>query len=118
MGRRARNVLIVSMDVAPEMEEEFNRWYDTEHIPLFMKVPGVLSARRAVLSREILSGFELRQSGPRYITVYEYAGAAVMDQRAYRDVVETEWSKRLQPYITNFSLTLYELLPSYQTEYD
>ena len=118
MGRRARSILVVSMDVASEMEEEFNRWYDTEHIPLFMKVAGVLSAKRAVLSRDTLSGFELRRSGPRYITVYEYAGAAVMDQRAYRDVIETEWSKRLQPYITNFSLTLYELLLGYQTEYD
>lgn len=27
-------LLIVRTDVAPEMEEEFNRWYNEEHIPL------------------------------------------------------------------------------------
>ena len=41
--------LIVQTDVDPEDEEEFNEWYDTEHIPMFLKVPGVLSAKRAKL---------------------------------------------------------------------
>ena len=41
-------LLIVRTDVAPEMEEEFNRWYNEEHIPLLLRVPGVLWAKRAV----------------------------------------------------------------------
>jgi hypothetical protein len=34
-------------DIAPEVEAEFNEWYDTEHVPqLLGEVPGFLSGRR------------------------------------------------------------------------
>jgi hypothetical protein len=114
MRQKAGVVLVVRMDVDPQVEEEFNRWYDTEHIPMFLKVPGVLSARRAVLSQAEVSEFPIHREGPRYITIYAYTDASVMDSKAYTDVLETEWAKRLRPHIKNFSLTLYDLLPGYQ----
>ena len=46
MPARAKFLFIVSMDVQPDKEVVFNDVYDTEHIPLILKVPGVLSARR------------------------------------------------------------------------
>jgi hypothetical protein len=113
MRKIAHAVLIVKLDVDPEVEEEFNRWYDTEHVPMFLKVPGVLSARRAVRSQAEITGFEIHREGPKYITIYEYSSAAVMNQKRYMDVLQTEWAKKLQPHIKNFSLTLYELLPKY-----
>ncbi len=114
MKQKAHVVLIVKLNVDPEVEEEFNRWYDTEHIPMFLKVPGVLSARRAVRSKAEITGFEINQEGPKYITIYEYSDAAVMNQKQYMDVLQTEWAKKLQPHIKNFSLTLYDLLPKNQ----
>ncbi len=117
MKEKARTVLIVRLDVDPEVEEEFNQWYDTEHIPMFLKVAGVLSARRAVLSHTEVSGFPISREGPKYITIYEYTDASVMDHKAYVDVLKTEWAKKLEPHIKNFSLTLYDLLPGYQKEF-
>jgi antibiotic biosynthesis monooxygenase (ABM) superfamily enzyme len=39
-------VLVVMMEVDPEHEDEFNRWYDEEHLPERMGIPGYISARR------------------------------------------------------------------------
>src|ERR1019366_3439141 len=39
-------LLMVVVDVDPEHEEEFNRWYDKEHIPERLAMPGFRSARR------------------------------------------------------------------------
>jgi hypothetical protein len=39
-------VLVVMMEVDPEHEEEFNRWYNDEHLPERLGIPGYISARR------------------------------------------------------------------------
>ncbi|MCW5720367.1 MAG: hypothetical protein KIS86_04410 [Devosia sp.] len=31
---------------SPELEEEFNKWYDEVHVPDTLNIPGVLSAQR------------------------------------------------------------------------
>ena len=46
MAGKANYIFCVSMDVEPSKEAVFNEVYDTEHIPLILKVPGVVSARR------------------------------------------------------------------------
>ena len=42
----AGGLLLNAMNIAPELEAEFNEWYDKEHIPALAAVPGVLCARR------------------------------------------------------------------------
>ena len=53
------------MNVAPEHENEFNEWYNVEHLPALGAVPGVLAARR------------YRGSGAaqRYAAIYHFANA-------------------------------------------
>src|SRR5438105_862189 len=46
MEALSRTVFIVTMKVEPEWDAELNRWYDEEHIPYLLKVPGYHSARR------------------------------------------------------------------------
>ena len=43
---KGRGLLMVFTDVPEDVEEEFNRWYDEEHIPERLSIPGVLSAAR------------------------------------------------------------------------
>ena len=38
---RAPYIYMVQMDIPAEHEADFNRIYDTEHVPEIMKVPGV-----------------------------------------------------------------------------
>jgi hypothetical protein len=82
-----------------------------------LKVPGVLSARRAVLSHAEVLGFPISREGPKHITIYVYTAASVRDHKAYMDALKTEWAKKLEPHIRNFSLTLYDLLPGYQKKF-
>ena len=40
--RKGDGLLLVYSDVAPENDEEYNRWYNEEHIPERLSIPGVL----------------------------------------------------------------------------
>ena len=46
MPRKAKYLMIASMDVDPEHEALFNEVYDQEHIPNLSRVPGVLGITR------------------------------------------------------------------------
>ena len=100
MSQPKRIILIVRTDIDPEMEGEFNRWYNEEHIPLLLKVPGVLSATRGVNTG----------NGQKYVAVYVHENAEVQKSMAYKKVVETEWTLRVRPYLRNFMRDNYEIL--------
>ena len=72
-------------DVPAAHEEEFNRWYDIEHLPLLLQVPGVLSARR----------FRASTGSPRYIALYDLAGEGVVRHPAWQSAVRTEWAQHI-----------------------
>ena len=56
-------LLVVSAEVIPGKEEEFNSWYNTEHIPNFSgKMPHVQKIRRYCSKR----------GTPQFITIYEF----------------------------------------------
>ena len=45
------------------MEEEFNAWYDSEHLPERLAIPGFRSARRWVCNGTYLGTYELDSAG-------------------------------------------------------
>jgi hypothetical protein len=61
-------LLAVWTDVAPEAEAEFNEWYNSEHIPERLAVPGVLAAQR----------YQAVEGQPKYIALYELADVNVL----------------------------------------
>ena len=42
----AKGILIAAMDFAAAPEDEFHDWYDLEHIPERLRIPGFLNADR------------------------------------------------------------------------
>lgn len=57
--------------VSPDVVEEFNRWYDEDHIPeVIAKIPGVVAARRYLLSDDQLLSDASLPERP-YLAVYE-----------------------------------------------
>jgi len=42
----AKGILIAAMNFSDVAEDEFHDWYDTEHIPERLRVPGFLSIYR------------------------------------------------------------------------
>ena len=82
---------IVETDIATESEDEFNAWYDTEHLPGLALVPGTISANRF-----------LRVSGsPRYIACYELLSPSVMESKEWLAIRNTAWSSRVRPMFMN-----------------
>ena len=101
MNKKGAGLLMVWADVPEDWEEEFNRWYDEEHIGEFLAIPGFLDAARYVA----ISG------GPKYLACYELDGHQVLESEAYQRHLDnpTEWSKRmsLRDIATNFIGNLY-----------
>ena len=93
---KAQALFLACGDVPAEHDTEFNRWYDTEHIPLLKAVPGVLGARR----------FFDAQGTPRYVTLYELADAGVPASAAWQAALETEWAKRIDAITEDCDWTL------------
>lgn len=78
------------IDIAASMEDEFNDWYNTAFIPGFLKVPGVLRARRFVAVEAV----------PKYLTVYEFAHAGVPDSPEWAAArVSNPWNLRMRPHL-------------------
>ena len=100
MESKKHILVFVRTDIEPEMEEDFNRWYEEEHIPRLLKVPGVLWAKRGVNTG----------NGQKYVAVYEHENIDVQHSQAYREAVETEWTSRVRPHMRNFTREIYELL--------
>jgi hypothetical protein len=67
-------LLVVTAEVDHEVEAEWNRWYDTVHLPDALKCPGVLRGRRYVSVGDIsetAGGRTERAAGRIYTTIYE-----------------------------------------------
>jgi hypothetical protein len=78
-----KGLLLTLTEPPPALEEEFNAWYDEEHLPERLAIPGFRSARRWVCGRT-------------YLATYELDSAAVLQSAAYlaRYQNQTPWSKR------------------------
>ena len=70
-------LLIVTVEVDPAVEAEWNKWYDTVHLPDALKCPGVRRGRRYVSTGEIsesTNGKTGRIAKRIYTTIYEIDG--------------------------------------------
>ena len=90
--RGAGGMLLFAMNAAPEAEQDFNAWYDEEHIPALAAVPGCLSARRFRIVRAVSEGNQ------RYLAVYHLEGPEVCSSKAWKEAVDTPWTARMRPH--------------------
>jgi hypothetical protein len=86
--RDAGGLLLNAMNIAPELESEFNEWYDKEHIPALSAVPGVLCARR----------FRGTSGNRKYVALYHLASPAVQESAEWKQARQSDWTSRLQPH--------------------
>ena len=118
MPINSRYLFIARMDVEPEKEEVFNEVYDTEHVPMLLEVPGVLSiARFKAQELVMIIGGEERTmeiSGqPKYTAMYELESPEVLVSDGWAGSVDAgRWPGDVRPYTNNRSHTLMERLDS------
>jgi hypothetical protein len=81
---RGTGLLMVWVDIDPEFEAEYHRWYDEEHVPHLLAVPGFLSAGRYVAVK----------GSPKYLALYELEAPEVLRSGAFLDGVRFRPSAR------------------------
>jgi hypothetical protein len=110
----SKYLFVASMDVDPDKEAVFNEVYDTEHVPLLLKVPGVHSAARVVGEPFVLNigGEEkpIAQASPRYSAIYEIDGPHVLVSPEWARASEAgRWPGEVRPFTRNRRQALYKL---------
>ena len=78
--------------VPAEMEDDMAAWYEQEHIPMLLEVPGWRRIRRYRLAGG--SGGP-GWSAPDWLSLHELAGPEVLEEPAYRAAVSTPWRDRI-----------------------
>ena len=87
----AGGLLLNAMNVTAQAEDDFNAWYDQEHLPALAAVPGTLAARR-YRSAERGGGTH------RYVAIYHLESPDVTRSAAWRAAADTPWSSRVRPH--------------------
>jgi hypothetical protein len=79
-------LLMNVMTIDAANEEEFNEWYDAEHMPRLSDVDGALACRR----------FKAIDGTPRYAAIYHLRDRAVCQGRAWMAAASTPWTTRMR----------------------
>ncbi len=85
MPLRGKGMLITSMDVDPAEEDDFNLWYDREHLAERVAIEGFIEARRWIAE----------EAPTKYFCTYSTETFEVLNSPAYQKVLanQTDWSK-------------------------
>lgn len=86
MPIRSKGMLITSMDIDPQFEDEFNLWYDREHLAERVAMNGFVEARRWVA----------HHAQPKYFATYCTQTFETLTSPQYQAGLanQTEWSKK------------------------
>ena len=84
----SRGLLLTMTEPPSAMEEEFNAWYDTEHLPERLAITGFRSAKRWVA--------DVAPGGGKYLATYELDSPSVLHSAEYLARFEgaTPWTRR------------------------
>ena len=95
-------ILVVMMDVDPEHEEEFNRWYNEEHLTERLEIPGYVSARRFKLAEG--------EGVLKYLCIWELEDGSPMQSEEYKAQQQrpSELRDRVHTYIKQRARGLYK----------
>jgi len=94
-------VFVVGHEVPRHKHKEFNIWYNTEHLPALMTVPGFLTGRRFRLSeREVPPMVSRGGTVSQYLTVYDIESPRVFESEAFRKASQSPWSDWVRSWYT------------------
>ena len=101
-NKKGTALMMVWADIPADKEDDFNAWYNEEHLKELVSVPGILNAAR----------YEAVRSGPKHLACYELESPAVIETDAFKNRPRTEWGSRVSPSIigTNFINNIYEMI--------
>ena len=95
-------IMVVMMEVDPQHEEEFNRWYNEEHLTERLEIPGYISARRFKL--------EEGEGVLKYLCIWELEDGSPLKSEEYQAQQRrpSELRDRVHTYIKQRARGLYK----------
>ncbi|HAL46483.1 MAG: hypothetical protein FI707_17220 [SAR202 cluster bacterium] len=103
-AKKGTGLLMVWTEVPADLEEEYNRWYNEEHVAERLSVAGVLNAAR----------YEVVTTGPKHLAMYELESPEVLETPEYLKLLSepSEWSRRMSPNVigTVFIRNVYRMI--------
>lgn len=95
----AKPYLVVRANIEPSVMEEFIKWYEREHLPHVMEIPGIIKAYRSKCFRR----------GINWAALYELADdasvqVAISSSEAER--ARQDW-ERWMPHVSELSVEIY-----------
>lgn len=117
MPIQTRYLFSAAMDVESAKDAIFNEVYDGEHVPLLLKVPGVIAvARFKKQELTMILGGERKtivfENEPAYNALYEVESPEVLTSDAWANAVDQgRWPGQVRPYTKNRRHVLYRRLP-------
>ena len=82
---------IVHTDIPDDIVDEYNEWYDKEHLPRLVTVPGVIRARR----------YTAEAGNPRYLTAYELTDPNAFESPEGLQARKTPWTAKMRSLFHN-----------------
>jgi hypothetical protein len=108
MGAGLAYIYVVQMDIPAELEAEFTRIYDEDHVPTILKVPGVRSCTRYRLEHSTVPTM------PRYLAIYECDSAEVINSPTWTEASDLgEWKPKIRPHTTNRQHSVFRQIARY-----
>ncbi len=86
--QQSESLLYVEVECPPELEVEFHAWYNLEHVPERLRIPGFLTGNR----------YAALEGAPRWLAAYEMESPGVLESAEYRQWMGprmTPWTKRM-----------------------
>ena len=89
-------IYYVQIDIPDALDAELNRIYDTEHVPMLSKVPGV---RRVTRYRREHSNDTRMQ---KYLAIYEIDSPEIVESKAWEEASAWgDWGTKIRPHTTS-----------------
>ena len=96
MAKKGRSIFLVYTDlVDSKYDEEFNAWYDTQHLPQLLELPGFLDAARYVAVK----------GGPKYLAAYELETVDAVRTPQFLNRPIPPWDRRMSPRVIGRNFT-------------
>ena len=96
-GAEATFHYVVETDVVPEHADDFDAWYEQEHLPGLAGVPGTVRAARYVCDDAL----------PRHHACYDLASLETFGSPPWLAVRGSDWSARVRPSFRNTKRTMF-----------
>ena len=87
-----RWLYVVHTDIPSDVVDDYNAWYDEEHLPRLVGVPGVERARRYVADGNL---------SPRYLTAYDLSIRDAFESPQGLKARKTPWTERMRSLFQN-----------------